>query len=253
MPTNDKSLKSVTQAFHILEYIRENEPVRLTTISTDLSIAKSTMHRYLSTLIENKYLVCQDGQYLISSAFLEYANTIQTRDPFYPLVNAKIQQLANETGELVQFIIEEYGRAIYLFQAIGDNGVQVGNYGKTSGPLHSTAGGKAIMSTWNDDRVVDLCEQTGLSKKTEQTITSVSDLLTELAETRSRGYAINNQENVVGLNAISVPVCNESGTAIGAVSISGPRNRLTEKKCDTELKDILLSVSNELELNYRLL
>jgi len=250
---NKKPFKSVSQMFHMLEYIRDNEPVRLTTIATDLEIPKSTVHRYLSALIENQYVICQNDHYRISSVFLQYANTIQTRDPFYPLVNSKINELANETGELVQFIIEEYDRAIYLFRAVGDHGVRVGNYAKTSGPLHSTAGGKAIMSTWDEGRIIKYCEQTGLQPKTEYTITSPPDLLTELEQVGKQGYAINNQENVTGLNAISVPICDEDGDAFGAVSVAGPTNRLTIDKISEEITSLLLSVSNELELNYRLL
>lgn len=250
---SDNDLKSVKTAFRILETICDNGEMTLTEVADELSIARSTMHRYLTTLESDEYLVREGNEYRISFRFLRFANHSKIYNPGYPLIERKVDEIADETGELVQFITEQHGHAVYVFQAIGGQGVQVDAYAKTFSHLHSTAGGKAILSTWDTADVKEVIANIELPKLTGDTITNVDDLLAELETIQERGYSINNQENITGLKAISVPVQKPSGTAIGALSVSGPTNRMKGDWFDVELPDLLLGASNELELNLRLL
>lgn len=251
--TNDNELSSVKKAFRILEFIRDSGSVTLSDVTSELSLPKSTAHRYLSTLVAAEYVVRDGDEYELSYAFLSFANHIRSRDPATPLLEAKVEELADRTGELVQFVTEEYDRAVYLFQASGGDGVQVGTYAKTFGSLHSTAGGKAILSTWPQAEVKGFLDRQGLEPVTDWTITDRGEFLAELEEVADRGYSVNDQENLEGLIAVSVPVCDPDGRAIGALSVAGPANRMNREMIDSELPGLLLNASNELELNLRLL
>lgn len=250
--TEENALSSVTKAFRILELIRDRETVTLSEVTSELSLPKSTTHRYLSTLVSNEYLVRDGDEYRLSYAFLRFANHIHARNPANPLLEAKVEELAEETGELVQFITEEYDRAVYVFQASGGDGVNVDTYAKTFGSLHSTAGGKAILSTWPREEVESLLDRTGLERITDRTITDREEFFVELEEVSERGYSINDQENIKGLKAVSVPVCDLDGRAIGALSVAGPTNRMNHEMITEELSVLQLNASNELELNLRL-
>lgn len=252
MDGNTDELSSVTKAFRILELIRDNESATLTEVATELSLPKSTAYRYLSTLVANEYLVREDDEYRVSYVFLEFANHIRTRNPANSLIEAKVEELAEEVEELAQFIVQEYDRAVYVFQASSGHGVRVGSYAKTFGPLHSTAGGKAILSTWEPEPVEAFISRSGLPEITADTITNPDALIEELDAIRERGYSINDQENVEGLKAVSVPVCEPNGRAIGALSVAGPTNRMDETRLQG-LSELLLSASNEVELNLRLM
>lgn len=251
--TKDNELSSVKKAFRILEFIRDSGSVTLSEVTSALSLPKSTAHRYLSTLVAAEYVVRDGDEYELSYAFLSFANHIRARDPATPLLEAKVEELADRTGELVQFITEEYDRAVYLLQASGGDGVQVGTYAKTFGSLHSTAGGKAILSTWPRAEVEDFLDRRGLEPVTDWTITDRGEFLAEIEAVADRGYSVNDQENLEGLIAVSVPVCDPDGRAIGALSVAGPANRMNREMIDSELPDLLLNASNELELNLRLL
>ena len=252
MDGNKDDLSSVTKAFRILEHIRDHKSATLTEVATELSLPKSSVHRYLSTLVSNEYLVREDDEYRISYMFLEFANHIHARNPANPLMEAKVEELAEEVGELAQFIVEEYDRAVYVFQASSGHGVRVDSYAKTFAPLHSTAGGKAILSTWTHEEVKAFIDRSGLPEITADTITNPEVFFEELDAIRERGYSINDQENVEGLKAVSVPVCKPDGRAIGALSVAGPTNRMDGDRLET-LPELLLSASNEVELNLRLL
>ena len=242
-------LQSVERSFKILEFVRDNEPVSLTRVAAALDVSKSTTHRHLSTLDSVGYLVREDGRYRVSFEFLTYANRIQLRERAYPMIKRKVRDLADESGELVQFTTDEEGRLVYLFKETGQNGLLSGSDSRTFRPLHSTAGGKAILSTWPTEAVAEYVDHNGLEAVTDRTITSPDALFDELERIREDGYATNREETVEGLGAVSVPIENPTDGVIGALGVSGPINRVG----DGEYAGLLLGAKKEIELNIRLL
>jgi IclR family acetate operon transcriptional repressor len=61
---------------------------------------------------------------------------------------------------------------------------------------------------------------------TAHTIIDLELLLAELAATRERGYAVDNQENEIGARCVGVPILNAAGSPFAAISISGPVGRV---------------------------
>jgi len=250
MPDGADPLKSVERAFRVLEFVRDNEPVSLTEVAQALDVSKSTMHRHLSTLTSVGYLVRDEGQYRVSFEFLSYANRIQLREAAYPMIKRKVRDLAEESEELVQFTTDEEDRLVYLFKETGRNGLFTRSDARTFRPLHSTAGGKAILSTWPREAVETYIDRSGLEAVTENTITEPEALFDELERIRERGYATNTEETVEGLGAVSVPIEDTDDAVVGALGISGPINRVGGG--DGEYSELLLDAKKEVELNIRL-
>ncbi len=244
-------IKSVKTAVEILNILKENDGLRLTQLANKLDLPKSTTHRYLNTLTESELLIRNKNTYHISGRFIDFAGAVYRRDDSYSMIQKKVDQLANETAELVQFLIEEHHRAVYVFQKAGGNGIQLDTEEGAVEHLHSTAGGKAILSTWSDTKIEEFCTHRGLPQITPETITGKKELHKEIVKVRQQGYAVNDQENINGVRAVAVPINNASGSAIGALCISGPINRIKGQVFTQEIPDLLLGVSNELELNFR--
>jgi len=117
--------------------------------------------------------------------------------------------------------------------------------------LHSTAAGKAILAEMPEQRVMDIISEHELPAETEHTITDPDSLVEELDEIREHGIAYNDEESVEGLRAVGVPVRGSNGIAIGALSVSGPSNRLRGEVFREEIPNIMLGHANEVELNIR--
>lgn len=249
----DNTVKAVETTFRILETIRKEGDLRLTEISNKTGFAKSTVHRYLKTMESNGYLVRRGDRYEISHRFFQFITSLRTNKARYDPIKQKVRHIANETGELAQFVIEEHWHAVYVYQSTGERGVKLDTKPGTRGDLHSTAGGKAILSTWTNERVSEYIQREGLPKHASNTITTEEELFQELERIRERGYSVNSQESIDGLKAVSVPITEPDGKPIGALSLSGPTNRMTGEYFGEEIPNLLLGVGNELELNYRFL
>jgi DNA-binding IclR family transcriptional regulator len=249
---NDPATRPVTTvetAADILAEIKEHETVTLQEIASSINIAKSTAHRHLKTL-ERKDLVTKDGQrYRIGLRMLDFGMHVRTQRELFHATKAKIDELADETDEKVWCVTHEHGQSIHLYGASGRNSVHTHAREGQQGKLHQLAAGKAILSTFPRERVEAIIDEHGLPPRTENTITDRETLFEELERVAERGYAFNRAETVPRLKAVGAPINNESGLAIGAISISGPSNRMTGTSFEDELPDLLLGATNEIEIN----
>lgn len=242
------TVRSAETLFDIIEYIHRAEGVTVSKAATDLNYAKSTIHRHLSTLEQRGYVVEDDG-YFIGFRFLELGEQARNRRRAYRLAGEKVDELAAETDERAQFIVEEHGDAVYIHRAHGAHAVKTDpGIGKRI-PLHATSAGKAILATMTDEEVSRIVEQTAFDDITHKTITDPTELYVELKDIRERGYAFNCQENLDGLHAVGVPITDSDENIIGALSVSGPTHRLTGEWFEDDLPALLLGAANELELN----
>jgi IclR family transcriptional regulator, acetate operon repressor len=74
-----------------------------------------------------------------------------------------------------------------------------------------------------------LCEH-GMPRLTGKTITSLPALRNELATIRKRGYAVDDEEHVVGVRCIASPVFDETGEVVAAVSVTGAMSRIERER-----------------------
>ncbi len=94
-------------------------------------------------------------------------------------------------------------------------------------PLHCSAAGRALMMGMADAAVRSLFAGQPLERFTPRTITSVRELLRELAASRQRGYGVCDEEIELGVRSIAVPIINREGRTIAAMSISTRAERMT--------------------------
>lgn len=246
-----RTVAAVETTFDVLEALKEEDGMRLTELAEELEMAKSTVHRYLQTLLADRYVVKEGDTYRVSLRFLDLGEHARNRDECYRMAKQKVAELATETDERAQFIVEEHGQAVYVHRKAGNHAVQTDpGIGKRI-DLHATSAGKAIISEWSDAKIREFADTWGLPSHTDETITDVDSLLAAAEATRERGYALNRGENIDGLRAIGVAVCGPDGQPIGALSVSGPTNRMKGEWFEQDLPDMLLGFTNEMELNLR--
>lgn len=243
-----RNLETVERAISIVEAIQELDGARVTELADHLGLAQSTVHGYLATLKRNRYLVKDGDEYHIGMKFLQVGGYVTTRDPGYNFARQKVRELAKETGERAQFIVEEYGRGTYLHTETEDPAVQIDARIGKERPLHVSAAGKAILSTFPREDVDAVIDQWGLEALTENTITDREELHEELEETAERGFSLNREESVNGLRAVGAPIMRPAGGCLGSLSVSAPANRFKGDRFTEEVPLLLLGAVNDVEL-----
>lgn len=249
--TTPGTVKSDLTLLAILRCVRESDGVRLTEVAEELDLAKSTVHGHLKTLATDGFVTKRGEEYHLGLRFLDYGVQARNRRRIYDAAQPMVEKLATETGERTWCIVEENRRAVYLCGATGDNPVKTPHRAGRHSELHHLAGGKAILAHLPDERVHGIVAEVGLPPVTDHTITDPDELMAELERVRERGVAYNLEESMEGLHAIGAPVKRLDGGVHGAISISGPANRMTRARFEDELADLLRGATNEIELNMR--
>lgn len=254
MPETDKrkgrTIRSVKIAFNVIDLLQERGRIGVTEIADELGHSKSTVHSHLRTLEERKILVRERDGYRLSLRFLDMATHVREQVGNYDVIREQVDALAEETGEIVQFGIEEHGQVSYLYKAAGEYAVETRSRVGTQAPMYSTSLGKTILAYLPPERTEEIVQSMSLEPVTANTVASESELYENLEAIRERGFGIDDEENIEGLRCVSAPVRNGEDI-LGAVSITGPSSRFTEDKLHGELSDHVQRAANVIELNTK--
>lgn len=242
-------VKTTTTTFTIVEALKELGSCGVTELASHLGLPKSTVHNYLSTLEQEEYVRKEGNTYSVGIRFLELGAYARNCMQIYEIAKPEVDRLAEETGELANLMIEEHGHGVYIHQAQGEQAVKVDSYVGTSVDLHATALGKSILAHLPDDRVDTIIDNHGMSQCTERTVSTREELEDELEMVRERGYAIDDEERLPGLRCVAAPIQTSDERVLGAVSASGPVNRMQGEYFDEELPNRVLETVNVIELN----
>ncbi|ELY50903.1 IclR family transcriptional regulator [Natronolimnohabitans innermongolicus] len=243
-------MSSVLNAFDVLTVLWEVNGAGPSAVARRMDMPKSTAHVYLRTLEETGYVVNEDGEYRLSHQFLSTGSRIKHRNSLFQASEAKLRDLAMETGELVTLVIEEAGQSVILHKDTGDRSLELGIYSGMITPLHSNATGKAILANLPPERVDEILETQGLTALTSATITDEAQLRAELEVVRERGYAVDWDQQVQGMGLIGAPI-EIDGRLEGAVGIAGPTGRIQDEAYQTELLQELRGTIDSITIKYR--
>lgn len=247
--TGGQRSKTVETAFDLLEHLKEVDGASLGELTAEFEKAKSTIHRYITTLQHRGYVVKEGNTYYPSLRFLDFAEYSRNRKRGYMMAKQKVEELAEKTDERAQFLVEENGKGVYVHRATGSHAVRTDPGIGKEVHLHTIAAGKAILAHLPQYRVEAILDEFGMPAMSAKTITDRQELLNSFGEIRERGFSFNKEESVEGLHAVGVPVMEPGNQILGALSISGPSHRLKGDWLETDLPDQLKGTANELELN----
>jgi len=244
-----KSVAKTTEtSLAVVDALRDLDGGTIDELSEYLGVSPSTVHRHLATLRAHDYAARDGDEYRVGLQFLSVGGYAQRRTTAYPMIKQKVDSLAADTGERAQFIVEEHGERIYLYTEVGESAVQTGAHVGKRGALHTSAAGKAILANLDRDRIEAILEEHGLSAPTDHSISDREALFEALDRVRDRGFAFNRQETTAGVHAVGAPVT-AGDDVVGALSVSGPANRMTGDRLTDALPERVLGAVNELELH----
>jgi DNA-binding IclR family transcriptional regulator len=223
-------VKVVVKAAAVIDLLAESDvPMSLTALSKRLGIARSTLHGILATLINVGY-VCKEersGDYRLGLRLFEIGNKISQKIDERKVAKPYMRALSEKTGETVHLAVLQDGEVLYINKQESNNSIRIITESGLKLPAHCTGVGKALLSGLSDEQIRQVAEKKGLAKYTETTVTDIGILLKEIEKIRKQGYASDQQEFMIGLRCVAIPIRNMSGKVVCAISISGPVSRMS--------------------------
>jgi DNA-binding IclR family transcriptional regulator len=202
----------------------------LAELSRGIGLHKSTVHRLLATLVRHGYVLQNPvtRRYRLGLVFLEFAQRVVEQLEVRRHALRPMHQLAELTGESVYVSVLSGGRTLAIDEVVGPRGVTLGTNVGVSLPLHATASGKCFLAWLPPEARDRLLASQPLARVTERTIVDRDALMEELAQTRRRGYATNDEETEPGVRYAAAPVFDEQGAVAATLSLGAPVLRLPQ-------------------------
>lgn len=231
---SEVKIKSLKKMMDVLNCFIEKQPLGVTEISEKLGLYKSNVHNILSTMVSMDYLE-QDrisGKYYLGIGVVRLSRAVGNRFSFHNAALFHMQAISNEVGEIVYLSVPMKRMIYYLdavlpesFYTLNSHGRFVSNYRDSTEMMHCTGSGKVMLATMCKADQEEYMSHP-LESCTSHSITDPNVLRFELQKIREVGYAIDNEEAEDGLRCIAVPIRDHNGGLLGAISISGPVERI---------------------------
>ncbi|MET0860590.1 MAG: IclR family transcriptional regulator [Microbacterium sp.] len=204
--------------------------VTLDELASTLRSSKPTVHRALATLRRAGLAdMTGRGVYVLGDEYLRLAFRNLDGRPETARIQPLLEELAATYGETAHYAVLSGTDIVYRAKMDPPQGaVRLTSVIGGRNPAYRTAVGKALLSgrLTSVQEVSDWFGPFPLEQRTANTLTTPEQLLRELEMTRRRGFAVDDEENEVGVNCLALPVhLDGSELPSGAVSISAVRFR----------------------------
>ena len=215
-------MSSITRSIQALALLARKGPLGVRAVALQLSLPLGSVHRLLLDLAEEGVVErTADGEWELSFRLLEITGLQLDRLQFSRLAHPYAEKIAEATKETVNINALHAMVGVCIDKVRGNEGMQLDLRIGSRGPLHVGGAGKAMLAFLNEadqSRVIEA----PLVSLTAKTITNPKLLRQELIRIRQRGYSIDDQEVVIGVYCVAMPILDRNARPVGALSITGP-------------------------------
>jgi len=239
--------QTVVRALSILRsFDRDRRELGVTEISHELALPKTIVFRLIQTLKEHDFLEQNpdNSKYRIGIGAFEVGNLFKSSTleaesaPF-------MRHLVDQTGHTAQLAVLHRNEMVIIARMEGRGPVKYGVSVGERRPIYCSAVGKAVLSILGSDQVESILNQGPLKKMTPNTITERKALIKDLAQTRSRGYSVNWEENTIGVASLAAPVTSRHAHTLAALALAFPASAAAKKDL-TKIGELLSTAARSL-------
>ena len=241
-PPKPPRIQSLARASAIIDVIAsgDEDGVGLSEVSKATALNKTTAFNLLGSLVALGFIEQDEHsrKYRLGLRNLELGRIVQQRLRISHLARPILADLCRKANETVNLGLPDLYDLVVVDSFQGSRILHATSYAGWRSPYHCTALGKAFMAQW-DAPMRRTVYASGLSRKTPHTVTDVDALEAQLNDFRALGYALDLEENEVGVNGIAASVTDGLGEVAAAISVAGPSNRLTKEAMETLALDVI--------------
>ena len=220
----------VGKVIQILELLdREPGGLVLHEIVNATGINKSTAYRFLSHLENESYLFRdRDGYYMVGPKLAKLGSGVTYQATLCRESKAILSRICKDTGETANLAVLDGNEVLYLSVFESRHSFRMVSQVGMRRPIYCTALGKAMLAYLPVEQQKKILTATRFERHTAHTIVSADGMRKAMANIRRRGYAVDEEEAVVGARCVAAPILGGEQTVIGGISISGPTARITK-------------------------
>ncbi len=232
-PRTSGQVQSLSRALWLMNALADcPQGLSLSEVAHRVQLPTSTAHRLLTTLQNERYVRfdSERSAWLIGVQAFQIGSTFVRSRDMVAMARPYMRRLMEESGETVNLAINDRMEVVYLAQVECHKMMRAiaGPGGRAR--MHCSGVGKALLAYASESELHDVIENQGLTRETQKTLADADALKADLKMIRKRGYAIDDEENAIGLRCVASLVFDEHGEPLAGLSVSGPMARMTDAR-----------------------
>ncbi|ABG92154.1 transcriptional regulator [Rhodococcus jostii RHA1] len=226
-------MQGIERGLRVLEAVAESQPVGVGELSRTLQLPKSTVQRTLQALASAGWIRSDGSEYTrwkLTSRALAVGRRGWDKGDLRTVALEPMRELRDLTNETITLQVRDGAERVVQIERM-DSHQAVRTFIKVGSTwqLPHTSGGMAIMACLPDDEV-DRILSSPIQQLTPQTDTDPESIRKKIEEIRRVGYAVNVNQNRMGVCAVGAAVLGEGGCPVGGIGISMPETRFDENR-----------------------
>ncbi len=244
-------MNTLRKAMQILDYVIFSPgDVSITDVAREFNMSVSNAYKYLKVFEELGFIVRKrDKRYIPGYKLAEYGSMVLRKIDVREIAHPYLVDVMAKTGQTVHLVLKDGFDGVYIDKVEGVYSIPMVSRVGMKVELYASASGKAILAYLPESEIEEYLSKKRLNRKTPNTITDPQMLKGELKKIRELGYAVDNEENEIGIKCVGVPIFDHTGYPIAGMSVSGAARRLSEeviKECALHLKRAAEEISKKL-------
>ena len=238
------SAPSVKKAFRILDILsNSSRSLGVTDLSKQLKVGKSTILGLTTALEELGVLVRDPVQkkYSVGYTLLELGRKAYTKMELKKIAQRPMESLMAKVGETIFLGVLNGNHVTILDVVESPNEMKITSPPGARLPLLVGATGRVLLAQLDGDRARQIVEKMGLKRYTSKSVVDPKQFLKEVGKAREKGYAIDQEEFILGVTAVAAPI-EEATLPPAAIWIVGFTSTLDDKKLGIVINEIQKTV-----------
>lgn len=214
-------VRSLTRGIAALQSFDASTPRQtLSQVARNIGLSRATARRMLVTLAELGFVSEADGVYELTPKVLELGFSYLSSLTLTEVATPHLEALSADVGESSSVSVLDDTEIVYVAR-VPVRRIMTASIGLGSRfPAFQTSMGRVLLADLEDREVGRIYKESDRSLVTEYTVRSEQELKAHLAEIRESGWALVDQEVVIGVRSIAAPLRNGSGKTVAAMNIS---------------------------------
>jgi len=244
---------STMRAMKVLEFLaRSKRGASVSNVSRSLALPKSSTYLLLRTLEQEGYLQrsAWSGKFYFGVRLVRLCRSALANLDLREVARPWLSNLMRQTGITVHLAVLEGNEAVIIDRISPPGSTAGADWVSRRLDVNCTGVGKALAAYLPVEQFEQLITAQRFARHNHNTIVTIAGLKRELCKVRERGYALDDEEDEIGVRCVGVPILDSNQRAFAAISLAGTTQLIPLERVES-LADSLKQTASEISFQIR--
>ncbi|MDQ4087524.1 MAG: helix-turn-helix domain-containing protein [Pseudomonadota bacterium] len=224
-------LSTLERGLSVLRAFNQSRPeMQLSEVAAATGLNPAVARRCLNTLVQLGYVAQHGRRFLLRPEVLVFGSAFLASMNIEEVAGPQLQELRDGTGDSSSLSVLSGHDILYLAHVSTNRRIRLGASVGTRFPAYATSMGKVLVAFQEDEAIERYLDTVQLTRLTEHTITSKTELRRRLRQVRAQGYDSAQDELDYGIVSVAVPVFDKDRRIAAAVNCSTSTTRVSQEE-----------------------